>query len=204
MRPLLLALAAKHRGIQIQREAAAGTPEQPQQPAPERTPENLNVGLGKPQEKVADGVITGKPFQSQQGVQDPVRAQPLAVGEALGTRHHRHHKRRERMRQRNGVVGSRLGKRHGALHLAGKTNLAEERNETGQPAKRRDGLGRFRQNQLGIAEKCGSFVRSRFVQGRVGLFKHQSLCPQAFPQSDSFLISEFGFRQRPAPVIGRA
>jgi type II secretory pathway component PulF len=32
------------------------------------------------------------------------------------------------------------------------------------------------------------------VQGRAGLFKHQSLCPQSFPQSDPFLISEFGFK----------
>ena len=36
----------------------------------------------------------------------------------------------------------------------------------------------------------------RFVQGRVGLFKHQSLCPQPFPQSDPFSISEFGVKSR--------
>jgi hypothetical protein len=87
-RTLLLALPAKHRGIQIQRETAGRAPEQPQMPAPERAPEKLNVGLGEPQKKVANGVITGKPLQPQQRVQDPVRAQPLAVGEALRPGHH--------------------------------------------------------------------------------------------------------------------
>jgi hypothetical protein len=35
------------------------------------------------------------------------------------------------------------------------------------------------------------------VQGRRGLFKHQSLCHQPFPQSDLFLTSEFGLKCPP-------
>jgi hypothetical protein len=133
--------------------------------------------MGEAQEKVPNGVITRKPRQAQQGVQDPVGAQPLAMGKALGPGHHRQHKRGEGMRQRNGVVGSRLRKRHDLLHLAGKTDLPKERDETGQPPKGRDRLASFPQNHLGFAKKCGNFCRGRFVQGRVGLFKHQSLCP---------------------------
>jgi hypothetical protein len=55
-----------------------------------------------------------------------------------------------------------------AFHLAGEPNLAEERNETGQAAEGRNGLGRFIQNQLGIAEERAKVRRGRFVQGRVG------------------------------------
>ena len=32
------------------------------------------------------------------------------------------------------------------------------------------------------------------MQGRVGLLKHQSLCPQPSPQSDPFPTSEFGLK----------
>jgi hypothetical protein len=95
-------------------------------------------------------------------------------------------------RQRDGVIGSRFGKRQAALHLLGKTDLAEEGNETGQPAEGGDGLGRFVQNQPGIAKERGNFGAGRFVQGRAGWFKHQSLCPQPFPQSAPFF--HFGVR----------
>ena len=51
----------------------------------QRMAENLNVCLGGPEERVADGVITGKSLHPQQGVQDPVVSQPFEVGEGLGT-----------------------------------------------------------------------------------------------------------------------
>ena len=95
-------------------------------------------------------------------------------------------------RQRAGVIGSRFGKRQAALHLLGKTDLAEEGNETGQPAEGGDGLGHFVQNQPGIAKERGNFGAGRFVQGRAGWFKHQSLCPQPLPQSAPFF--HFGVR----------
>src|ERR1035437_4095195 len=60
------------------------------------------------------------------------------------------------------------------------------------PPKGGDGLERFVQNQPGIAKERGDFGAGRFVQGRAGWFKHQSLCPQPFPQSAPFSISEFG------------
>src|ERR1017187_8937645 len=82
-RTFLFAFSAKDRRIQIQREAAVGTLHQQQQPAPERPPERLDVRLGEPQEKVADGVITGKALQTKHGIQDAIGPQPLAVGEAL-------------------------------------------------------------------------------------------------------------------------
>ena len=44
-------------------------------------------------------------------------------------------------RQRAGVIGSRFCKRQAALHLLGKTDLAEEGNETGQPAEGETALG---------------------------------------------------------------
>ena len=90
------------------------------------------------------------------------------------------------MRQRDGVVGSRFGKRQMVLHLPGEANLPQKGNETGQTTEGRNRLGRFVQNQLGIAKERGNFSAGRFVQGRVGLFKHQSLCPQPLLQSDPF------------------
>lgn len=48
------------------------------------------------------------------------------------------------------------------------------------------GLGRFLQEQLGTAEEGGDFGVGRFVQGRRGLFKHQSLCHQSSPHRDPF------------------
>jgi hypothetical protein len=106
------------------------------------------------------------------------------------------------MGQRNGIVGSRFGKREMLLHLPDKADLAEEGDEAGQAAKGRNRLGRFVQNQLGFAEERGNFCAGRFVQGRAGLFKHQSLCPQPFPQSDPFFISEFGLKlNRPPPFL---
>jgi hypothetical protein len=65
------------------------------------------------------------------------------------------------MRQRDGIVESRLGKGHGSLDLAGEANLAEERNKTGQATKGCDCLGSFRQSQLGIAEWCAFSILLR-------------------------------------------
>ena len=100
------------------------------------------------------------------------------------------------MRQRNGLVGLGFGKRQMLLHLPGKANLPEEGNETGQPAEGRNRLGGFVQNQLGFPKERGNFSAGRFVQGRRGLFKHQSLCPQPFPQSDLFPTSTFGLKSQ--------
>jgi hypothetical protein len=120
-----------------------GTLEQPQEPAPKWPPESLNLSLGEAEEEVADRVTTGKALQAQQGVQNTIRPQPLAVGQALCPDDDRHQKCRERVHQRDGVVG---GSRF---------------------AKGRNRLGRFVQNQLGIAEQRGNFGAGRFVQGRV-------------------------------------
>ena len=95
------------------------------------------------------------------------------------------------MSQRDGVVGSRLGKRQVAWHFLGETDLTQEGDETGEAAKRRARLGRFVQHQLGIAEERGDFGGSDFVRGLVGCFKQLPLCPQPFPQCDSFPTSEF-------------
>ena len=146
------------------------------------------MSLGEAEEEVADRVITGKALQPQQRVQNAIRPQPLAVGEALRPGNDRHQKGRKRMRQRDGVVGSRFGKGQMLLHLPGQADLAQEGNETGQTAEGRNRLGRLVQNQLGIAKERGNFGAGRFVQGRVGLFKHQSLCPQPLPQSDPFSL----------------
>jgi len=73
-RPFLLAFPAEHRRIQIQRETLGRATEQQEQPAPERPPERLDVGLGKPEEEVADGVIARKTLQSQHRMQDVVGA----------------------------------------------------------------------------------------------------------------------------------
>ena len=107
--------------------------------------------------------------------------------------HDGHEERGEGVRQRDGVVGRGLGEGLMPLDRRREANLPQEGNETGQPAEGRDGLGVFLQNQLGIAKERGDFGAGRFVRGRAGLFKHQSLCPQPFPQCDPFSISEFGF-----------
>jgi hypothetical protein len=52
--------------------------QQAQQPAPERSPERLDLGLGETQEEVAEEVIAGKTLQTQQGLQDVVGAQPAS------------------------------------------------------------------------------------------------------------------------------
>jgi len=132
----------------------------------ERPPEGLDVPLGEAQEKVADGIITGKALQPQHGAQDAIRPQPFTVSETLRADHHRHQKRRERMRQRDGVVGSRFGKRQMLLHLAGEADLPQKGNETGQPTEGGDGLGRFVQNQLGIGKD--GVISVRVVLCRVG------------------------------------
>jgi len=111
------------------------------------------MGLRETQKEIADGVITGKAPQPQHRVQNPVRPQPLAVGKTLRAAHDRHHKRSQRVGQRDGVVGDGGGKGQVSLHLSGEPNLTQERNKTGQTSKGRDRLGRFIQNQLGIAEE---------------------------------------------------
>ena len=73
-----------------------------------------------------DRVITWKTIHPQQRVQDPIGPQPLAVGEALPAHHDRHQEGSKRLGQRDGIVGSRFGKRQLPLHLPGKANLAQE------------------------------------------------------------------------------
>jgi hypothetical protein len=109
--------------------------------------------LRETQKKVADGVAAGKAPQPQHGVQHPVRPEPFAVGKTLRAAHDGHHKRGQRVGRRDGVVGNGFGKGQVLLHLSGEPNLTQERDETGQTAKRRNGLGRFVQNQLGIAKE---------------------------------------------------
>jgi hypothetical protein len=62
------------------------------------------------------------------------------------------------------------------LHLSGEPDLAQEGDDISQPAEGRNRLGRFVQNQLGIAEERGNFGAGRFVQGRVGLFNTVAGC----------------------------
>ena len=166
-RALLFALATEHRRIQIEREAGLGAGHQPQEPAPERTPERLEVGLGKAEEEVADRVITGEARQPQHGVEHAVSAQPAAVGEALRAGHRGHEEGGETVSQRDGVVGSGFGERHPPLHLGSETDLAQEGDETGQAAEGGDGLGCFLQNELGVAEEGGDFRAGRFVRGGI-------------------------------------
>lgn len=202
-RPFLLSLPAEHRRIQVQREPGYRTPDQPQQPPPERTPERLDVRLPKPEEEVTDRVIAGKAGQAQHRVEDAVGAQPFTMGEPPSPHHDGHQERRQRMRQRNGVVGGRFGERQMLLNFAGEAGLAREGDEAGQTAEGRNRLGRFVQNQLGFPKERRNFGAGRFVQGRRGLFKHQSLCHQPFPHCDPFPTSEFGFR-RPRVMAERA
>jgi hypothetical protein len=51
--------------------------------------------------------------------------------------------------------------------LRGKTDRAEEGDETGQAAEGGDGLGRFVEKHLGVAEEGGNFRAGRLVRGRV-------------------------------------
>jgi hypothetical protein len=191
-RALLLAFAAKHRGIQVQGKALGRTAQQAQRPAPERTSERLDVPLRKAQKEVADGIVAGKARDPQQRVQNPVGPQPLRMSKTLRAGHHRHHKGRQRVPQRDGIVGGRFRKGQKALHLASETNLAQKGNEAGQSSKRRDGLGRLFQYKLGMAKERANFGAGRFVQGRVDLLRHKLLYPQPSPQSDPF----FYFRVR--------
>ena len=117
-------------------------------------------------------------------------------GRRVRPNHHRHQKNRERMRQRDGVVGRWFGKRQRLLRFAGEPDLSLERNQTDRPAKGQDRLGRFTKNQLGFPKKGGHFRAGRVVQGRRWFFKHQSPCNQPFPQSDLFLTSESRLNHR--------
>jgi len=136
------------------------------------------VGLGGAQEEVAHGVIAGETLQAQHGVEDVIGPQPLAMGEALRSDDDGHQERRERVGQRDGVVGGRFDEGQAPLHLPGKADRPQKGDETGQPTKGRGGLGRFIQNELVAAKERGDLGAGRFVRGRAGLFKHQSSCPQ--------------------------
>ena len=63
----------------------------------------------------------------------------------------------------------------------------------------------FRPKPAWHRQRAGNFGAGRFVQGRAGLFKHQSLCPQLLPQSAPFSISEFGLNalQYLQPMVSR-
>lgn len=98
------------------------------------------------------------------------------------------------MRQRDGVVGSRLGKGQMLLHLPGETDLAQKGNETGQTTEGRDRLGRFVQNQLGLAKKRGNFGAGRFVQVGSGCLSINPYAHNPLLKTTLFSISEFGLK----------
>ena len=164
---LLLTRPTEHRRIQVQRAAPGRTTHAQQHPAPGRTPELLDVGLGEAEEEMADRVSTGKAGPAAPRVPHTVSAQPFGVGEPTRAHDDRQDKCGESMSQRAGVVGNGFGARQGLLHRLGEPNPAAERNETDPPAEGPDGLGRFLQNELGLTKEGGNFGAGRFVQGRL-------------------------------------
>ena len=189
-RSLLPALAAKHRRIQVEREPCPRTPAQAWEPAPKRPLKGLDVCLGEKQKEVTNRVIAGKTLQPRQGVQDLVGAQPLRVYETLHGRPRLTSGRRLARVPAGWCCWTRVRERAGVVAPARRNQFGQERDETGQTAKRRNSLGCFIQSPFDLAKERGNFSAARFVQG--GLFKHQSPCLQPFPQSDPFLFRSLG------------
>src|ERR1700722_9035852 len=133
--------------------------------------------LRETQEEVADGVVAGESLHSQHGMKRVISPQPLRVGKATRPRHHRRNESRERMRQRNGVVGGESRERQGRLQLLDIADLPQERNETGQTAERRDGLGGFVQNELGSAKERTKMGRGGLVRIGSRIYSHKPLLP---------------------------
>ena len=115
-------------------------------------------------------------------------------GETLGAAHHGHHERGERVRPRDGVVGSRFRKGQMFLHLAGPADLAQERDEAGQTVKGRDRLRSFVQNQLGSPKN--EVISARVVLCRVG-----SGCLSINPYAHSPLLNATLFLFRSLGLI---
>ena len=193
-RALLLAFATEHRRIQVERAARLGTGRQAQEPAPERPPERLDVRLGKAEEEITNRVIAGETFQAEHRVQHAVGAQPVAVGEAPCADHHRQEEGGERVGWRDGVVGSGFGEGHPALHLRGEADLAQEGDETGQAAEGRDGLGRFIENELGLAKEGGISVRVVLCGVGSGCFSINPYAHSPLLKTTLFSTSAFGVK----------
>ena len=96
------------------------------------------------------------------------------------------------MRQRDGVVGSRFGKRQMLLHLAGEADLPQKGNETGQPAEGEMALGVS--SKTSLASPKSGVISVRVVLCRVGP-GGLSINPYAHSpcrKAPLFSISEFG------------
>jgi len=97
------------------------------------------------------------------------------------------------MRQRNGVVGRGFGKGQMLLHLPGEADLAQEGDETGQTAERRNGFGVS--SKTSLASPKSEAISVRVVLCRVG-----SGCLSINPYAHipfrkrPFSISEFGLK----------
>src|SRR5215472_9760043 len=93
-RTFLMTGSLKYRRVQIQRKTRPRANHHTQQPPPERTPETLNRRLGEAVKEAPHSIGSRPSFQSQQGVQCPVRSGHFCMGKALGPDHHSNTERR--------------------------------------------------------------------------------------------------------------
>ena len=192
-RALLRALAIEHRAVQIQREALRGRRHQPQQPAPERTEKRLDPALRKAPEKAQHRIFAGEPADARhrlQRVAGCLRARPsgclwqavslrsavktpaAAVRKTRRADEVRKQKRRESLRRRD-RIGRSVAPRHRRRRCRlAKSRMAQPRDETGQPAKERDRLGRGPQSDLAPAAKRGKIHHLVVCGRRCVVFVH--------------------------------
>src|ERR1700730_15565912 len=106
-RSLLMAVALKHRRIQI-RTVARRTFRKPLElPPPQAGEKTLALSLAEALEQVANGVVDGKARDSQQGVQGHIRTQQARVREPPCSGHHREQEGREGLHRIDRVGGSK-------------------------------------------------------------------------------------------------
>lgn len=161
----LVAAALEDGAIQIEAEAFGRRgPRECEKPFPKRTPELFDVALAKAQEEIAHGVGAGESPDAQQGMESLVRPEPIGVGEAAGSCHHRDHESHEGLRGWDGV-GAVVRERHQAADLPCQADPPEESDEADQAAEGGDGFGGGGEPDLPSGEHGVTRILHRLVKG---------------------------------------
>src|SRR6266436_2979120 len=161
-RSLLPAVAFKHGRVQIQTVARRTFRKPRQLPIPQAGEKSLTLSLTEALEQVANGVITRKACDPQQGLQGHIRTQQTRVCKAPCSSHHREQKCREGLHRIDGVGGSEI-KRQMLAHRFAITYLPQKLEEHHQTTERGDrslGLAQF---HFFSAPKSGNFPVHCFV-----------------------------------------
>lgn len=127
-------------------------------------------------------------LDAQQGVERPVGAEPVGMGEAAGSSNYRDHESDKRLRRGDGV-GAFVGECHQLADLSGQPDPLEESDETVEAAERGDALAGRGESDLPSGKDRITGTLQRLKKGcGVRLFD-TTLLPQGLTPNDAF-----GFR----------